>query len=199
MNQSERNEHELMTDLGLPDFETGRQCSDRQRLMARRFQNTRQLPPGDWQECDPEQCECTPCRDGCWFASRHHRYQTITEAHRLLSTQTGDLYFVTVAHPKWERPIGKLDQANITAVRQWLYRRFKRLDKNVVAVGGFEASLNVDLDGTTCWAGHVHLVVAGSDKPSLKKALQIEKHHRSRPYARPVDVRDVDNLGRRLG
>jgi hypothetical protein len=117
----------------------------------------------------------------------------------VFSTQAGDLYFVSVAHPKWELPVGNLEQANINAVRQWLYRRFKQLDTTVVAVGGFEASLNVDLDGTSTWAGHVHLVVAGSDKPSLKRALQIEKHYKSRPYSRPVDVRDVDNLGRRLG
>jgi hypothetical protein len=123
----------------------------------------------------------------------------ITEAHRLFTTQTGDLHFVTVAHPKWELPVGNLDQANINAVRQWLYRRFKRLDTTVTAVGGFEASMNVDLDGTSTWAGHVHLVVAGSDKPSLKKTLQIEKHYRSRPFSRPVEVRDMDNLGRRLG
>jgi hypothetical protein len=69
----------------------------------------------------------------------------------------------------------------------------------VIAVGGFEASLNIELDGTSTWAGHVHLVIAGSDRQSLKKAFQIEKHYRSKPYLRPVDVRAVDDLGRQLG
>jgi hypothetical protein len=36
--------------------------------------------------------------------------------------------------------------------------------------------LNVDLNGKRYWAGHVHLVVSGSDKPPLQKVLQIEKH-----------------------
>jgi hypothetical protein len=197
----EQEQRELMADLGLRDFETWQQCGDRQRQMARRFQNADRQRSINWiwERCEPDACACTLCKDGCWFASRHHRYQMITEAHRVFTTQTGDLHFVRVAHPKWELPVGNLHQANINAVRQWLYRRFKQLDTTVTAVGGFEASLNVDLDGTSYWAGHVHLVVAGSDKPSLKKALQIEKHYRSRPYSRPVDVRDVDNLARRLG
>jgi hypothetical protein len=201
MTKTEREQRELMVNLGLPDFETWQQCSDRQRKMARRFKNADEQSPQklDWEECEPEFCACSPCLDGCWFASRHHRYQMITQAHDLFTTQTGDLSFVTVAHPKLELPVGTLDQANIDAARQWLYRRLKQLGTSVIAVGGFEASLNVNLDGTTRWAGHVHLVVAGSDKPSLKRALQIEQHHRSRSYSRPVDVRDVDNLARRLG
>jgi hypothetical protein len=77
---------------------------------------------------------------------------------------------VTIAHPKWELPVGNLDEANINAVRQWLYRRFKKLENGGVAVGGFEVSLNIELDGRRYWAGHVHLVVAGYDKPSLKKS-----------------------------
>jgi hypothetical protein len=93
----------------------------------------------------------------------------VTEAHRLLSTLPGPLSFVTIAHPKWKLPVRNLDEANINAVRQWLYRRFKKLDTSVIAVGGFEVSLNVELDGTSRWAGHIHMVVAGSDKPSLRK------------------------------
>jgi hypothetical protein len=189
-----------MTELGLPDFETVQQCSERQQQMARRFERAGELQhDAEWQECEPGLCAGAPCRDGCWFASRDHRYQMITEGHRLLSNLPGDLLFVTITHPKWELPIGKLAEANIRAVRQWLYRRFKRLGASAIAVGGFEVSLNIELDGTNTWAGHVHLVVAGTDKQSLKKAFQIEKHYRARPYLRPVDVRDVGNLGRQLG
>ena len=123
----------------------------------------------------------------------------ITEAHSLVQHSEKRLALCQRCAPEVGVAGRQPDQANIKAVKQWLYRRFKQLGTTVIAVGGFEVSLNVDLDGTSCWAGHVHLVVAGSDKPSLKKALQIEKHYRSRPYSRPVDVRDVDNLGRRLG
>jgi hypothetical protein len=67
----------------------------------------------------------------------------ITQAHDLFTTQTGDLHFVTVAHPKWELPVGNLDQANVNSVRQWLYRRFKRLATNLVAVGGIGVNLGL--------------------------------------------------------
>jgi hypothetical protein len=196
----DRKRRKVMAEVGLPDFETVQQCRERQQKMARRFERAGDLQHDNaWQECEPKFCAATPCRDGCWFASRRHRYQMITEGHRLLSNQPGDLLFATITHPKWELPIGKLAEANIPAVRQWLYRRFKRLGSGVIAVGGFEVSLNIELDGTTTWAGHVHLVVAGTDRQSLKKAFQIEKHYRSRPYLRPVDVRAVDDPGRQLG
>jgi hypothetical protein len=146
-NRQEHEQLDLMATLGLPDFETWQQCSDRQRQMARRFKHTDGHRPqkSNWKRCEPDVCACAACLDGCWFASRHHRYQMITEAHRLFATQTGDVVFVTVAHPKWELPIGHLDQANIYSVRQWLYRRLKQLGTSVVALGGFEVSLNVDL------------------------------------------------------
>jgi hypothetical protein len=196
----DRSQRKVMAKLDLPDFETVQQCGERQQQMVRRSERAGELQhDAEWQECEPDFCAATPCRDGCWFASRHHRYQMITEGHRLLSDQPGDLLFVTITHPKWELPVGKLAEANIPAVTQWLYRRFKKLGTSAIAVGGFEASLNIERDGTGTWAGHVHLLVAGTDRPNLKKAFQIEKHHRSKPYLRPVDVRTVDNLGRQLG
>jgi hypothetical protein len=196
----DRRQRRLLAKLGLLDFETVQQCSERQQKMVRRFERACELQhDAEWAECEPGFCAARPCRDGCWFASRQHRYQMITEAHSLLTSHSGDLHFVTITHPKWELPVGELSQSNIPAVRQWLYRRFKKLSTSAIAVGGFEASLNIELDGASTWAGHVHLVVGGSDRASIKTAFQIEKHYRSRPYLRPVDVRGVENLGRQLG
>jgi hypothetical protein len=181
-------------------YETVQQCSERQQQMARRFERAGELQDdADWQECEPKFCAATPCRDGCWFASRRHRYQMITEGPPAAERSTGGPAFRHHHPPEVGVADGELDEANIPAVTQWLYRRFKRLGPGVIAVGGFEASLNIELDGTSTWAGHVHLVIAGSDRQSLKKAFQIEKHYRSKPYLRPVDVRAVDDLGRQLG
>jgi hypothetical protein len=201
MKKRECEQRKQMTSLGLPDFETWKQCAERQVKMAHRLQNAGELPSQDWkwEGCTSFCCASSRCRDGCWFASRKHRYLLITEAHRLLSAHPGPLAFGSIAHPKWELPVGELEAIKINAAKQWLYRRFKKLATGVIAVGGFEVSLNVELNGTACWAGNVHVVVAGSDSQALKKALQIERHYRTKPYARPVDVRDVDNLGRRLG
>jgi hypothetical protein len=110
----DRKRRKVMTKLGLPDFETVQQCSERQQKMARRFARADELQhDAAWLECEPGSCAATPCCDGCWFASRDHRYQMITEGHRLLSNQPGDLLFVTITHPKWEKPVGQLAEANI--------------------------------------------------------------------------------------
>jgi hypothetical protein len=112
----DRKRREVKAKRGLPDFETVQQCSERQQQMARRFERARELQhDAEWQECERDFCAATPCRDGCWFASRRHRYQMITEGHRLLSNQPGDLFFITITHPKWELAPEKLPEANIPA------------------------------------------------------------------------------------
>jgi hypothetical protein len=70
----------------------------------------------------------------------------------------------------------------------------------VIAIGGFEVSENEDLDGRRYWAGHLHLIVAGTSRHTLKRALAIQSQYRQRPYCRPVDIRQPGaNLGQRLG
>jgi len=185
--------------FGLLDFETLQECRARQTKLVRQFSQGRRPSTNHWSRCESDHCACDLCLDGCWFATRRYRFQTITAAYSLLSTHPGELWFVSVAHPKWERPIGKLSEASINAVRQWIYRRFKRLDEGVTAVGALEFSLNVELNGATFWAGHVHLVVAGANKSDLKEACQLENRYRTKSYVRPVDIRQVHNLGRQLG
>jgi hypothetical protein len=117
LGRRERQRRKIMAKLGIPDFETLQQYRERQQKMVRRFERAAELQHyAEWQECEPGFCAPTPCRDGCWFASRDHRYRMITQGHRLLSNQPGDLLFATITHPKWELPIGKLADANIPAV-----------------------------------------------------------------------------------
>jgi hypothetical protein len=112
----DRRQRKVMAKLDLPDFETVQQCGERQQQMARRFERAGALQHDtNWEECEPGFCAARPCREGCWHASRDHRYQMITEGHRLLSDQPGDLLFVTITHPKWEKPVGSLIEANIPA------------------------------------------------------------------------------------
>ncbi len=55
-----------MAELGLPDFETVQQCSERQQQMPRRFDRAGELQhDAEWQECEPAFCATTPCPDGC--------------------------------------------------------------------------------------------------------------------------------------
>jgi hypothetical protein len=193
-----RQVHEHIAHLGLDNFESLKECAERQAKMVARIENDHGRGPHLWNRCEPGYCAGDPCSDGCWFASRRWRYVLIREGHRLLSACSA-LHFVSVAHPRWEIDVGKLRQANIPATRQWLYRRFRRLDGTAIAIGGYEVSLNVDLDGCVYWAGHVHLLAAGARKNDIKRILSIQKQYRATRYARLVDIREVDNLGRQLG
>jgi hypothetical protein len=112
----DRKRCKVMAKLGLPDFETVQRCRERQQQMARRFERAGELQhDADRAECEPNFCAATPCREGCWFASRRHPYHMITEGDRLPSDQPGDLHFVTITHPKCELPVGQLAEANIPA------------------------------------------------------------------------------------
>jgi hypothetical protein len=137
--------------------------------------------------------------DGDWLASRGYRAMLIPQAYDLLGNHPGPHFLVTVAHPKWELSVGQLEDANIVAAKQWLGRRLQRLPSLVVVVGGYEASLRVELNGDTYWAGHFHLVIAGAEEEELKDALGIQPHYRKRPYAKPVKIQPIGNLAERLG
>jgi hypothetical protein len=124
-----RRQRKVMADMGLPDFETPQQCSGRQRLMARRFDRAGELQhETDWQECEPDFCATAPCRDGCWFSSRRHRYEMITESHRLLSGRSDDLLFVTITHPKGELAVGRSPTPTSPQCPAWQPRRTPFID-----------------------------------------------------------------------
>jgi hypothetical protein len=79
-NPGSREQRETMAKLGVPDFETVQQCRERQQQMARQFERAGELQhDAEWQECEPKFCAATPCRDGCWHASRDLRFQMVTE------------------------------------------------------------------------------------------------------------------------
>jgi hypothetical protein len=67
-----------------------------------------------------------------------------------------------------------------------------------MVIGGFEASIRVERNGDTFWAGHLHLVIAGADEGSLKTVLKVEKRHRKRKQSKPVTVVSISNLAKRL-
>ena len=193
-----------MTAIGLPDFETAAQCIRRNQQMLRRLQNHDATPPelisriqlGPLHVADDDRDRGY---DGDWFASRSYRAMLVPQAYGVLKDHPGPLFFVTIAHPKWELPVGQLEDANTDAATQWLGRRLQRLPSPVLVVGGYEASLRVELNGDTYWAGHLHFVIAGAGEEELKTALEIERRYRERKYAKPVTVMPIGSLAKRLG
>jgi hypothetical protein len=194
-----------MAEIGLKDFETPWQSQERNSTMARRFDRARMpedhlsKPRLQISDCARlGHCGTDHCPDACWIASRTHRVNLIPQAFAFLNSRPGPAFFVTIANPAWERPIGGLARTRISNVRQWLLRRLDQLEIPAVAVVGFEVSLNVELDGRAFWAGHIHGVIAGVEKSELQKAFVAKKPRHNR-YYKPVMVLPVGDLGPRLG
>jgi hypothetical protein len=193
-----------MNALGLPDFETLDECLERNNRLFRRLYPERcagktKTRGADARRKQHQLYEPPFGTEGDWLASREYRANLIPQAHDLLKRQPGPTYFVTVVHPKWEAKLGHLHHVNISAAKQWLRRRIECLSKRVILVGGYEASLRVEISGETYWAGHIHFVIAGANKDELKSILKVQPHYLKHQYAKPVSVVPVDCLGRRLG
>jgi len=107
---------------------------------------------------------------------------------------------VTIAHPSWEVDDNDLGTVSIKAAKQWLRRRLLKVDgPNLIAIGSFEACLNVEPDGTRLWAGQFHLITAGATIEQLKEALAQGPRYKLARYAKPVQAKRIKALGRQLG
>lgn len=189
-------ETRIMTELGLPHFETYGECLIRNQRMSRRLEKQ-----GTQNSVFSNYCyEGSDLGvEGDWLASRRFRLNLLPQAYELLRRHSPALYFVTIAHPSWETPIGALHDANIEAAQQWLRRRIGKIERRVLVVGGYEASVSVALNGKAVWAGHFHIVTAGAEKSALKTALKIQKKFRRRKNSKPVTIEHIGNLAKRLG
>jgi len=163
-----------MTAIGLPDFETATQCIRRNQQMLRRLQNHEATPADLIRRIQYDSLPADDSNavgyDGDWFASRLYRAMLIPQALKLLKDHPGPRFFVTIAHPNWELPVGQLKNANIDAANQWLGRRLQHLPSPVLVVGGYETSLRVELNGDMYWAGHLHLVFTGTGDYEMEMA-----------------------------
>lgn len=189
--------------LGLHDFETAEDASQRQQIMVRALARTgtsRGLVRGLGQ-CTPNECGLSRCRDGCHHGQRRLRTTLIPQADTLLRRQPGPLLALTLVHPLWEVPYeAGPDAISTPAVKQHVKRGFMRLTeragKRPTAVGAFEVSLNRDLAGTKAWAGQVHLIVAGATRDELHAALGVGDRYTLPAYAKPLVVEEVSNTAR---
>ncbi|MBR0842932.1 hypothetical protein JQ607_22245 [Bradyrhizobium liaoningense] len=176
-------------DLGLLDFETIDYCElQNAAIMRRLFQ-------GDKASLHEFDLGNT---DGNWLSSRDYRSWLVPEAYRLLRQHPGEKHFMTITHPKWKRDVGDLDALSLSGIKQWHARRFATLPRSVLAIGGIEVSLGVDLRHNRVWEGHSHMVVAGARAAELSKAFVIERHYREKRYLRPVVLKPIGNLARQI-
>lgn len=188
--------NEAMLILGFPDFETEAYCEKQNATMLKRLFRYEPRQYLFFRELldinDP-----IDQRDGDWLAYRRARASIVIEGAKLLKGQE-NLLFVTYAHPSWRRPCGELNQIKIVTVKQLVYRRLRRLGPSIIAVGGFEARLSVELDKTRYWEGHIHLVTAGVSKADIEHVLHDARGRRHK-HEKPLKILNIGHLPTRLG
>jgi hypothetical protein len=189
--------------LGLPDFETRSDCVERQATMLRRFENIT-LPGSEWRAlagCSAHHCAMGGgCVETCHYGTLHRRVAGLDTGLPLLAAHPGPMFAVTIVHPLWEAPVGRLAQVSIAAAAQWNRRRLAGLKiSGLTAIGIFEVSLNRELNGDIYWAGEIQQIVAGATKAELRSAFQIADCYReTRPRQRMIEISGIDNLNRKF-
>jgi len=190
-----------MAELGIPDFETPHDCAKRQEKMVTRLAaRAKGRVLQRLAQCMASECDSEPCSGACHFAMRRHRLALIPAAHDLFQKR-GRKHQVNIVHPSWRKRYKHLNRASPETAKQWVRRRLEKLDGKILAVGSFEVTLNVELDGTRHWAGEIVMIVAGATKRELKRVLELRPADKKRlqPQAKPMQILRVRDLGRQLG
>ena len=188
-----------MAKLGIPDFETPKDCAKRQEKMIRRMAGTLdEKLLRNLRRCTARECYQEPCSGVCHFAMRRHRLAIIQQACELFDEEE-EKYQVNIVHPSWTQP--HLDEARPEAAKQWVRRRLEKLGRPIRAVGSFEVTLNVELDGTRHWAGEVVMIIAGARKEHIASVLKLRTRDKKRlqPHAKPIKFSSVENFARQIG
>src|SRR6516162_3652488 len=122
----------------VPRFET---VEDIQRLQTDLLQRlaTTSIEPGRYQglaDCGPDYCGRAPCAEVCWFGTRRRRLREISAVYQLFEQIEGPVYEIRIIRAAWARPIGRLQDVDIVAAKQWNRRALDKLYiPSLLAVG----------------------------------------------------------------
>jgi len=157
------------------------------------------VPRSAWahlEVCEGQGCPNQTCSAACWFGERAALLRLVRPANNLLTDTGLSLRFVTVVDPRHRRSQGDLASVPIDGIQQWLRRRFKMIEADygkVRAVGGIEASFEVEQDGTSHWGPHSHFVVASECPTEALRAGLMPVGPRVE-NTRPVVIKPVHEL-----
>lgn len=142
-------------------------------------------------EVDPLKCTAV-----CPMARKLGVLGLVSFMAEAIGSDRDDVHLVTLVDPRWLREIGDLASFDVGKAKQVVANRFNKLDaRGFVAVGGFEATVNIEMDGSSHWAPHIHLVVAGATAEALHETfMPPDATRRSRSVLRPVWVVQVSGL-----
>lgn len=84
-------------------------------------------------------------------------------------------------------------------MKQWLRRRLQHTAPAAIAIGGIEASLNVELDRSENWAPHAHMIVANASAKAIKEAFSTDRFIALKfKNEKPLHVVPVTDLSKQL-
>jgi hypothetical protein len=141
--------------------------------------------------CSSRRCGRVGCSEACAFGARRRRIEEGRAVGRLLGEQTGKLYQVDVARPRWERRYGDLYAVDSAAGKRLVRRVLDGFgDGDIVAVGTFKVR-PFGYNNFGKWLPSLHLIVAGAKPNHLRRAFD-ETPIRVVPA---VIVNPVENIG----
>jgi hypothetical protein len=96
--------------------------------------------------------------------------------------------WVTVACPKWQRPLGGLQRFSIRKAKAELYAVLKSAPTEVMAFGRFEVVLHRSRSAQAAWRPHFHFIAWSEDVDGLKRHLKrsFKKHGQRVVVVTPV-------------
>ncbi len=137
----------------------------------------------------------------CLFEALRLRLWLLTVVHRSLPSDA--TYLLTLADPKWSRPLEELSpdwhkpvlrkiRAAITKLRQAGHPV-----KGVVVI---ELCVDRDLKGNLSWSPHFHMVITGAEQQVLREAFNVRLPAGRRGIDKPLQVQLIKpgDLGRVL-
>lgn len=114
-----------------------------------------------------------------------------------------DSYLITLADPKWSRPLEELSPDWYTPVLRKIRDAITKLRKAGHPVHGvvvIELCIDRDLEGNLSWSPHFHMVITGAERRVLRKAFDVRLPAGRRGIDKPLLVKLIKpgDLGRVL-
>lgn len=120
-------------------------------------------------------CICSApetCREVCLLGKWKHRADIIAKAYDKLIDEADTALLLTVVRESWGQELGNLNRLKPETPQRWLQRRLEHLP-GLRGIAHVDVSLNIELDGTQHWQGHIHAVLTGGTPEEIKAALKI--------------------------
>jgi hypothetical protein len=147
--------------------------------------------------CGPQGCGRVGCSEACWYGNRRRLRSEIQAIHNLLSKTDQPLCEVRVVPGLWARPIGKLDEFDISAVKHLNARALNKLYMpSLVAVGNVKVAVAPSTHyqyGERLWACELHQIVELADEAELKAAFS--RLREGGAFLNKIWMKRVEDLG----